>query len=319
MRDVVAKDGHEILEGQLQCSGCERAFPIVRGVPRFANLAEIEIEKAKTALSFGWQWKHFTHHDEKYKKQFLGWLRPVRPEFFKNKIVLDGGCGKGRHVLLAAEWGAREVIGIDLSEAVDTAFAATRGAENIHIVQGDICRLPFAQVFDYAFSLGVIMILGNPVEGFNSLAAKVKPGGHLSVWVYGAENNRWITSFVSPMRSYFTSRLNPQTLLHLSKLPTAILYLVTRLGYRPLNKIGKSSLGRRLFYGEYLSALSDFGWREHHTIVFDHLVAPTAHYISREEFEKWWAGIEAQDVTIGWHNKNSWRGFGHINNFRPDA
>ena len=66
----------------------------------------------------------------------------------------------------------------------------------------------------------------------------------------------------------------------------------------------------RLFYSDYLISIARFGWREQHTIVFDHLVAPTAHYVSRPQFERWWHDIEAENILIGWHNKNSWRGFG---------
>jgi hypothetical protein len=146
------------------------------------------------------------------------------------------------------------------------------------------------------------------------LASKVKPGGHVSAWVYGAENNGWITGLINPLRVHFTSRLDPRTLFHLSKLPTAILFLATKLIYGPLSKIGTGRAARKLFYGDYLSYLAPFGWREHHVIVFDHLVAPTAHYFTRAQFEEWWKGIEAREVKIGWHNKNSWRGFGRLKN-----
>ena len=91
----------------------------------------------------------------------------------------------------------------------------------------------------------------------------------------------------------------------------AWLFLATKLVYGPLNRNG-SSLGKYLFYNDYLSALSKFGWREQHTIVFDHLVAPTAFYISRAEFETWWRDIGAKDVKISWHNKNSWCGLGVV-------
>jgi len=96
-----------------------------------------------------------------------------------------------------------------------------------------------------------------------------------------------------------------------SKLLTAGLFLATKLIYGPLNRRG-STLGQYLFYNDYLTALATFGWREQHTIVFDHLVAPTAFYIPRAEFESWWRDVGAKDVTITWHNKNSWRGFGEI-------
>ena len=105
-------DGHEIIEGVLTCKKCSREYLVVHGVPRFADLSKIDAEKAETAENFGWQWTHFTQEDPRYEEQFLGWLQPVKPDFFSGKIVLEGGCGKGRHTRLAAEWGAKEVVGI---------------------------------------------------------------------------------------------------------------------------------------------------------------------------------------------------------------
>ncbi|MDQ6652783.1 MAG: methyltransferase domain-containing protein [Acidobacteriota bacterium] len=315
LASVARSENTEIIEGLLACNGCERTFPITRGIPRFAAPEKLEPDKAATAENFGWQWQHFSHNDDLYADQFLGWIAPVRPVFFQGKVVLEGGCGKGRHTQLAAGWGAREVIGCDLSDAVETAFGATRNLENVHIVQADIYHLPFDRKFDYAFSVGVLHHLPDPEVGFRSLAAKVKDGGHLSAWVYGAENNQWITRGVNPLREKFSSRIDRRALLHLSKVPTALLYAATKLVYGPLNRSDAgSALARHLFYNDYLSAISRFGWREQHTIVFDHLVAPTSHYIRREEFEKWWHDVRAKEVAIGWHNRNSWRGFGRIQN-----
>jgi SAM-dependent methyltransferase len=305
-------EGAEIIEGELICLTGTHRFPIQRGIPRFASLDELAPDKIETAAQFGWQWTHFTQADERYAEQFLGWIAPVRPEFFSGKLVLEGGCGKGRHTQLAAAWGAREVIGVDLSQAVESAFSATRELKNAHIVQADIYRLPFPRAFDYAFSVGVLHHLPDPRAGFESLATKVKPGGYLSAWVYGAENNEWITRFVNPLRKGLTSRINPRALLHLSKVPTAAVYAATKLIYRPLNRIGDGALAQHLFYNDYLMAISGFGWREQHTIVFDHLVAPTAFYISKAEFEEWWRGINATEVQISWHNKNSWRGLARV-------
>jgi SAM-dependent methyltransferase len=310
---VAKTDGGELADGDLACAACPKRFPVVRGVPRFAELDSIEKEKAETAANFGWQWQHFTQRDELYADQFLDWIAPVMPDFFKDKIILEGGCGKGRHTQLAAQWGARDVIGIDLSAAVESAHAATRGLANAHIIQSDIYNLPLKRVFNYGFSVGVLHHLPDPQGGFRSLASKVIPGGHLSVWVYGAENNEWITRFVTPVRERVTSRINQRILLHLSKLPAAALYTATKVIYGPLNRNpSTAAIAARLFYNDYLSAISAFGWREQHTIVFDHLAAPTAFYISRGEFEHWWEEIGAENVQIGWHNKNSWRGLGQI-------
>lgn len=299
------------MEGVLRCEACAASFPITAGIPRFAQLSEVESDKQATAANFGWQWQHFTEDDSRYAEQFLGWIAPVTPEFFRGKVVLEGGCGKGRHTQLAARWGAEDVVGIDLSAAVETAYAATRSLPNAHIIQADIYNLPLARKFDYAFSVGVLHHLPDPRGGFMSLASKVKPGGHLSAWIYGAENNEWITRFVNPVRERITSRLDQRVLLQLSKLPAAFMYLATKLVYGPLNRNG-SALGKHLFYNDYLRGVAPFGWHEQHLIVFDHLVAPTAFYIPRQEFEEWWLALGADDVMISWHNSNSWRGRGVI-------
>ncbi len=308
---VGAREEREIIEGLLSCRKCDREYKVLRGVPRFAELSKIERDKAETAANFGWQWTRFTQADAKYAEQFLGWLQPVKEDFFQDKIILEGGCGKGRHTTLAANWGAREIVGIDLSAAVETAFAATRALPNAHIVQADIYKLPFKRTFDYAFSVGVLHHTPDPKRAFLSLASKVKKGGAVSAWIYGAENNEWITRYVNPIRTSFTSKMNQPTLFQLSKLPTLGVFLASKLIYKPLNATSKPLAGK-LFYNDYINHLATFGWREQHNIVFDHLVAPTAFYIPKAEFEDWWREIDAQDVGIIWHNQNSWCGFGKI-------
>jgi SAM-dependent methyltransferase len=308
---VGKRDDKEIIDGLLSCKKCSREYKVTRGVPRFADLSKIEQDKADTADNFGWQWNHFTQEDAKYNDQFLGWLQPVKAEFFKDKLVLEGGCGKGRHTSLASHWGAKEIVGIDLSSAVESAFEATKHLPNAHIVQADIFKLPFKRVFDYAFSVGVLHHTPDPKAAFISLSQKVKQGGHISAWIYGAENNEWITNYVSPLREKYTSKISQPMLLQLSKFPTLALFLGTKLVYRPVNSIAKP-LAKHLFYNDYLNHLGSFGWREQHNIVFDHLVAPTAFYISKTDFETWWKEIDAKNVEIIWHNENSWCGFGKI-------
>ncbi len=311
--DIEKEEGIEVLEGQLRCEGCGKDFTVTRGIPRFADFQNIEQDKQATADKFGWSWTEFSHDDEKYEEQFLGWISPVKPEFVRDKIVLEGGCGKGRHTRRVAGWGARDIVAVDLSAAVEVAFASTRDLPNAHIVQADIYQLPLRRAFDYAFSVGVLHHLPNPRAGFESLASKVKPNGNISAWVYGAENNWWIVRLVNPVRKHVTSRMPERLLLQLSKFPTALMYAATKLIYGPLNRNESGrKLARHLFYNEYLRAIADFNWREQHSIVFDHLIAPTAFYLSRPEFEAWWQSIRARNVVIGWHNGNSWRGFGEI-------
>jgi SAM-dependent methyltransferase len=219
--------------------------------------------------------------------------------------VLEGGCGKGRHSALAAEFGARDVISLDLGDAVEAAFANTRHLSNVHIVQADLNQPPVRRVFDYAFSVGVLHHLPDPERGFRALVSCIRPGGHMSAWVYGREGNGWIVHGVTPVREHITSKLPHGVLDVVSGLLTIPLFAATRLLYGPLG-------GKGLPYGEYLSYIAPFPFREQRSIVFDHLVTPVAFYIRRSEFAAWFAHAGLQDVIIEQHNGNSWRGFGRI-------
>jgi SAM-dependent methyltransferase len=193
--------------------------------------------------------------------------------------------------------------------AVDVAFRNTRNLANAHIIQADINCLPLKRSFDYAFSVGVLHHLPDPRRGFLSLAAHLHPGGALSAWVYGRENNGWVVHLINPLRRNVTSKLPFRVLYYLSYAPALLLYLAAILVYRPL---AGTRLGRGLFYTDYITYISRFSLREIHNIVHDHLTAPIAHYISRPEFEHWFLDAEAERVEISWHNRNSWRGFGTI-------
>ena len=305
-----ARDDPEILEGSLACAGCGAVYPIRRGVPRFVAPETMQ-ETALTAAAFGWEWQAFARIDPHHEQQFLDWIAPVGPSDFKGRLVLEGGCGKGRHTRLVAGYGVRAVIGVDLSEAVDVAFANTRQMPNVLIVQADLRRLPLKPLsVDHVFSVGVLHHLPEPNEGFQSLARATRPGGALSVWVYGAENNQWIARVVSPLRRVFTSRIPPRALHALSWLLSVPLWVALRLLYRPAGRRQLAWMRRFLFYYPYLGYISKFPFREIHHIVHDHLAAPVAHYMTRDDVAGMYRAAGMHDARFEWHNRNSWRGLG---------
>ncbi len=306
--ESVGREGQEIISGELRCANCQQVFVIREGIPRFADLASDEVQR-ETAENFGQQWLEFDHVADHHEKQFLDWIAPVTAEFVRGKTVIEGGCGKGRHTRLIGEWGAKAIIGIDLSVAVEAAYRNTRDLPNVHIIQADIYRLPLKQVFDYAFSVGVLHHLPNPRAGFASLVNRLRPGGAISAWVYGLENNGWIVNFINPLREHVTSKLSMRWLYWLSYLPTLLLWLPLKLVYQPL---ANSGLKRFLFYADYLCYIARFPFREIHNIVHDHLTAPVAFYISRQEFEEWFREAGTERTEIHWHNSNSWRGLGYV-------
>lgn len=310
--DATRMAGVEVIDGSLSCDGCHTSWPVRAGVPRFTNAGETD-HSIRTARAFGWEWKAFPGIDAHHEQQFLDWIAPADREIFPGAVVLEGGCGKGRHTRLAASYGAAAVIGVDLSEAADVAFSNTRGIANAHIIQADLLRLPLRNgCCDYAFSVGVLHHLPDPSAGFASLAAAVRPGGGLSVWVYGEENNEWIARFVSPLRSALTSRIPPWMLYLISMLLALPLWAVLATVYRAAGHPAMAWLRRVLFYYPYLSYISKYPFHEVHHIVHDHLAAPVAHYLTIEQVQSWYEAAGASDFVIAWHNQNSWRGFGRM-------
>ena len=303
---VAKAEGAEIMEGALKCLSCSGRIPIIGGIPYFSRVHKTRAV-TRTVERFGYQWNAFYNISDYYERQFLDWIHPLSPPDFRDKIVLDAGCGKGRHAYFSASFGAREVIALDLSSSVEAAFRNTRHLPNVHVVRADIYRLPLKPVFDLAYCIGVLHHLSDPEQGFHTLRTLVRPGGELAIWVYGRENNGWIVWLFDPVRKTVTSRLPYPVLKSFAWTATLFLYPVLRCVYQPVNRHLKP-LSRFLFYNDYFAYISQFPFREiYGTVVFDHMTAPIAHYLPRSEVERWVGQEDLETVRVSPWNRNSWR------------
>lgn len=310
----------EIELGTLTCVECNSHYPIRYGIPRFVTGERpLAGQNAATADAFGWEWQEFSElHDlATYEAQFLDWIKPIQPDFFQGKVVVDAGCGMGRFSLVSSCFGAKTVLAIDASDSVEAARNNARAFPNLHVIQGDINRLPLrkgeAADIDFIFSIGVLHHLDDPQAGFNALTGHLRTGGSIFAWVYGRENNGWLVRFVNPIRMVLTSRLPRRALYHLSWLVTVALHPLARFIYRPVNRNKMlRPLRHLLIYNDYLAWLGQFGFRHNHHVVFDHLMAPVAFYLRRDEFERWFHDNGLEIIDLSWRNRNSWRGHGRV-------
>ncbi|WP_435020555.1 methyltransferase domain-containing protein [Tundrisphaera sp. TA3] len=303
-------DGH-VMAGTLVGQADGRRFAIEDGVPRL-HPRSVDAVKVETARRFDDEWLHWKDLRDYYERQFLGWVAPLRPADFAGKVVFEGGCGKGRHTATVAGFGPKALVSLDLGRSALVAFEHTRHLANAHVVMGDLLHPPVRPVFDLAFSVGVIHHLPDPAEGFASLARVARDGGRVAIWVYGLENNGWIARVVGPVREALTARLPPGPLRHASAIPSAALWAAIRMFYKPR----AGGRGPRLPYGDYFASMHDFPFDEIHSIVFDQLVTPVAHYLPGDEVRRWFADGFA-DPVVRWHNRYSWTGLGTVR--RPGA
>jgi len=173
----------EVVDGFLISEDGQNRYPIHKGIPRF-------VPESNYADNFGMQWNHFRQTQlDSYSGvpisaerfwQATGWS----PETMKDQWVLDAGCGAGRFAEVALMAGAK-VVALDYSSAVDACYANLKHHPNLHVVQGDIYALPFAEgSFPFVYSLGVLQHTPDVAKAFAALPHLVSNGGQLCTDFY---------------------------------------------------------------------------------------------------------------------------------------
>ena len=286
---VDMRSGDHVMTGLLDCTGCARAFPVLRGVPRLLPDAlggafargNFNALQHRTQRSFGYQWMRFGQLRPEFEGQFLWFISPpITRAFFAGKRGIDAGCGFGRHLYWAARWGA-EMIGVDVSAAVDRAFANTAHLPNAHIVQGDIYHLPVARrEFDFAYSLGVLHHLPDTALGVASVARCVRPGGEVITWLYAGGWGKWFER-VEPVRRAL-AKLPLPVLYWLSLAIAGVGYPAAIVPYRWLCRTGfaRGFLDRLPSHLRYYAA---YPFRVYHADWVDRLSAPVRSYFTPPE------------------------------------
>jgi SAM-dependent methyltransferase len=148
-------------------------------------------DQSRTKSAYALQWNRFRILRPEEDRATFRNRTGLSPDDLAGKVVLDGGCGMGRYLRVAAEGAPGLLVGLDLSGAVFAARDQTRDLPGVSVVQGDLLRPPFAAGgFDHIYSLGVLDHTPDPRAAFLALARLLKPGGRIVVWVYPKEKPR---------------------------------------------------------------------------------------------------------------------------------
>jgi len=310
--ESLLEEGGEVIDGILS-SGCGAWFPVIGGIPRIlpdilrdypeyvekyrdrlpggkisdAEIREFRRLKDRTSKSFGFQWTRYkTIHEEEETPIFFD-KTGVTPDFMKGKLCLDGGCGYGRYSLVAAKSGA-EVVAVDLSAAVESAYENTRVLGTVHVVQADLFNLPFRDgTFGFVYSIGVLHHTPDPRAAFGSLAPLVKPGGVMSVWVYKRRNP--LSMFLNGLFRAFTTRMPHWLLWKLSWVGVPLGGFVRSIGDEWLRlQVG------RLFFFVSKRPYPQERWAD----TFDWWSPHYEHFHTEEEVRGWFEGSGFKDVHL---------------------
>jgi len=179
--DIQNKDN--IITGLLACNQCSSTWPIRNAIPRF-------VEKNYYAKSFGKQWKTFAktqldtnkiRESEIRFKSELGW----KVNNLEGKTILEFGSGAGRFVDVVSRAGAKLIVGIDVTDAVDVSQDNLSSRKNISFIQADLFHLPIRKnSFDYVYSIGVLHHTPDPKAAFSKMIETTRVDGSIGLSLY---------------------------------------------------------------------------------------------------------------------------------------
>lgn len=302
-----AHNAESTVSQTLSCSN-GHSFPVLRGILRF-------VPNEEYVSSFGFEWNRFSStqldHAEAVKEEAISKdaegqvqyqtfsTRKGRESYdtfyhktgfteeeLEGKRVLDAGCGTGRFADVASAAGA-EVFACDLSLAVEACQRNFGQRDNIHVLQADIFKLPFAPgSFDLIYSLGVLHHTPDTREAFLSLVPLLKPGGKIVIWVYDKQEWSGLLPpyyLVSDFLRRWTSQWEAERLLRFCRV-RARLHRLTRI---PLLGI----FFERLWPG---SVHPEYEWRVLDT--FDWYSPKYQWKHTREEVEGWFREVGLTEI-----------------------
>lgn len=297
--DLDAGTETEVMDGALHCKGCGATYRIEDGIPRMLPRGyEGGPESAH-------RWTTFDHAHPQWEESFLDYAAPLVAKDFLGRFLLDAGCGYGRHAYFASRFGA-EVVAIDSSaDAVASCAANTDGSTRVHVVQGDLYRMPFKdELFDMVYCFGVLHHLDEPMEVFKGVGATLRSGGRLLLWVYGPRQGATLT--LSDALRGVTTGLKPDELHRVSQVIAGGLRLFSHTPYAFLSKV---PIAHEVV--SHLPVHDHYRWPFEVVVadVYDRLRIPVKHWFRGEQLEIMMteAGYADVQVTRRVRNTESFR------------
>jgi SAM-dependent methyltransferase/uncharacterized protein YbaR (Trm112 family) len=298
-----ANGGPDPIEGSLHCERGHE-WPVRGSVPR---LVPDENDQQETLESFTAKWAGITPEEvrQRYRQQHAWYVERFGfgdenglREFLADKqLVLDAGTGTGGDAARFAELAPNsQVVGLDLSGAIDVAQREFGDRPNVHFVQADLMRPPVPRgQFDFVSSDQVIHHTPDAPRAFATLAERVRPGGHLAVYVYKVK---------APLRELAddwirerSTRMGPDECMELAREITELGRELSRAAATVRLERGVPLLGiapgkhdvQRLIYWSFLKCFwnDDFSENLNVLVNFDWYHPPYASRHTEDELRGW--------------------------------
>lgn len=153
-----------------------------------------ESDKQQTGQSFDYQWAEYSTGvampDDtvfmSHVQSQICQMTDLPVGWFKNKRIIDIGCGAGRFTYGMLSMGA-SVTACDQSDAglSKTAKLCVEYSDRLTTKKIDLLKWDEVDDYDLVFCFGVVHHTGNTYSAIKNSALKVKSGGRLFLMIYG--------------------------------------------------------------------------------------------------------------------------------------
>ena len=193
------------------------------------------------------------------------------------------------------EAGAKHVIAVEPSEAIEVLNRNIRNPEKVTCLKITGEQLPASGNLDYIFSIGVLHHIPDPVPVVEAAFKALRPRGHFLIWLYGKEGNGLYLAFIIPLR-VLTKRL-----------PHFILAFLVEILYWPLILYIKFCHRLPLPLRGYMrSVLEKMSPKKRRLIIYDQLNPSYAKYYTRFEAKKLLSDGKFVNIRIHHRHGYSW-------------
>ena len=288
--------------------------------PELAVVRRFEKLHSLTARAFGYEWNTYRTTSREEDIVTFFWLTGTDPNLYKKlcltdvftfyptaahvglidtsrlsgATVLDVGCGMGKYLKVVSDH-AKEVIGMDLSDALIRARELLKGRRNVHLIQGNILSPPVRPgSIDLVYSVGVLHHIPNTHDAFLRSASLVKPGGSLAIWVYPKDPNsgtyaEWVHWIQDDVIRPITCRMPPRLLRLVAGLLGRLTFIRDRAAAR------YRATGSRLAYrvAMYAGAVA----------VGQHRDPEIAAFLNFDWYSPQYRSYHTEDEVAGWYGE----------------